>query len=274
MKTKQKKCSLCSDRGYVKNKQTKSIVLCNCIKKECQCKGTNSFFITDTDTDEMKRCICYKYRQKVSKLKKLYKNSLLPSKYYFKFIEDFQIKDKNGNFIQELLGLHSLITKFIDEFNPDKTKKGFLLWSETKGNGKTLSSSIVLNEIIFNYMLEGRYLKLSSSYFGMLKKSYSENNLKGYEQDIIKKYISYDILLIDDFGTERGTEWEIEKLYELIDGRCENEKLTLITTNNKITNLENLVKTDRIYSRLAEMCSIIHINSPSYRLLYVDKNEV
>lgn len=274
MNKRSKKCNLCSDRGYIKKKQQKTVVLCDCIKKICQCKGTNSYFLANPETGEFSRCGCYDYRYNVSKLRKLFKESLLPSKYYFKFIEDFLIKDQNNNFMKDFVGLHSFITRYIDEFNPEKTKKGFLLWSETKGNGKTLSASIVLNELIFNYMLNGRYLKLSSSYFGMLKKSYSEKNLKGYEQDIIKKYINYDLLLIDDFGTERGTDWEIEKLYELIDGRCENEKLTFITTNNDISNIETLVKTDRIYSRIAEMCQIIHIKAPSYRLFYLNKNEI
>jgi DNA replication protein DnaC len=271
---KNKKCNHCSDRGYIKNKNTKSFVLCECIKKQCECKGNNSFFLTNNETGELSRCPCFDYRYKLNVLRKIFKNSQFPAKYSFKFLEDFQIKDSNNNFMKDFVGLQSFIMKYIDDFKLGETKKGFLLWSETKGNGKTFSASIVLNELMFNYMLQGRYLKLSSSYFGMLKKSYSEKNLKGYEQDIIKKYIDYDLLLIDDFGTQRGTDWEIEKLYELIDGRCENEKLTFITTNNDINNIDTLVKTDRIYSRIAEMCKIVHIQAPCYRLFYLDKNEV
>lgn len=268
------KCKLCSDRGWIKNKENKSIQLCNCIKDICKCGGVSPFFISEENSDSLKRCECFNYRQKIKKIREIFQHSGLPVNYYFKYREDFNIRNEAGAVIKELVGLNEFIINYIDKFNINNCNKGFILWSATKGNGKTFSASIILNELIFNYALRGRYLKLSSSYFGMIRKSYAQTEIKGLEQDIIKKYINYDVLLIDDFGTERGTEWETEKLYELIDGRCENKKLTFITTNTDLSNIDTLVQTDRIFSRIVEMCKVIKVTAPSYRLLFLDKEEV
>lgn len=56
-----------------------------------------------------------------------------------------------------------------------------------------------------------------------------------------------DLLVIDDLGAERLTEWTIERLTSLLDHRWGNQKRTILTTN-----LEGKVLLDRYGSRLVD----------------------
>ena len=73
-------------------------------------------------------------------------------------------------------------------------------------------------------------------------------------------------LVIDDFGVQRNTEWEMEILYNLIDSRYANRRLTFVTTNQKVDELKDLAQ-GRIYSRFLEMCHIIHVTGEDFREL-------
>ena len=53
-------------------------------------------------------------------------------------------------------------------------------------------------------------------------------------------------------------------LYNLIDSRYSEERITIITSNSNITDYKK-VANGRVYSRILEMCKIIHVNLPDYR---------
>lgn len=83
------------------------------------------------------------------------------------------------------------------------------------------------------------------------------------EKAIVDRFTVYPFLILDDLGADRATEWAIETLYLIIDGRDANLKPTFITTNLSIPEIEKLYGA-RIASRIAGM-EIIKIDMPDYR---------
>ena len=79
--------------------------------------------------------------------------------------------------------------------------------------------------------------------------------------------INVPFLVIDDFGVQRNTEWESEMLYNLIDSRYAEERPIIITSNFNIDKFKE-VANGRVYSRVLEMCKIIHLDLPDYRENY------
>jgi DNA replication protein DnaC len=75
-------------------------------------------------------------------------------------------------------------------------------------------------------------------------------------------YQKVGLLVLDDLGAEKRSEWGIEKLETIVDYRYFNELPTIITTNCEINEL-----TDRIRSRIqrAMKSKIIAIDAPEYR---------
>jgi DNA replication protein DnaC len=72
--------------------------------------------------------------------------------------------------------------------------------------------------------------------------------------DLLDRLIAADLLHIDDVGAERTTDWVLEELYSIINGRYEDQRSVVITTN--ILDQEALCEqiTERTVSRLTEMC--------------------
>ena len=81
------------------------------------------------------------------------------------------------------------------------------------------------------------------------------------------------LLIIDDLGLERGTDYGLEQVYNVIDARYRSNKPLIITTNltlNEMQNETNIAR-KRIYDRVLEMCIPIQIQGPHMRKIERDK---
>jgi DNA replication protein DnaC len=83
------------------------------------------------------------------------------------------------------------------------------------------------------------------------------------EEGIIRHYSDVELLVIDDLGAEKTSEYSITTLYLIIDRRNRELKKTIITTNLTLQEVEETLGA-RMASRLADM-KIIKINMPDYR---------
>lgn len=66
------------------------------------------------------------------------------------------------------------------------------------------------------------------------------------------------LLVIDDLGAEKPSEWTCEKLYEIVDERYAQRKPLLVTSNVPPAKLADFVG-ERVASRFAEMCQVVPI---------------
>ena len=107
---------------------------------------------------------------------------------------------------------------------------------------------------------------------GDLKKAYSGGIP---ENEIIGPLIEAEILVIDEMGKGKSSEWELNILDQIISNRYNSSKTVLITTNfvaedylpknsRKTEILEDRVG-ERIASRLREMCNLFFIDGVDYR---------
>jgi DNA replication protein DnaC len=72
--------------------------------------------------------------------------------------------------------------------------------------------------------------------------------------ELLDRLTAVDLLHIDDVGAERTTDWVLEELYSIVNGRYEDQRSIVITTN--ILDREALCEqiSERTVSRLTEMC--------------------
>jgi DNA replication protein DnaC len=84
--------------------------------------------------------------------------------------------------------------------------------------------------------------------------------------DLLDRLTEVDLLHIDDVGAERTTDWVLEELYSIVNGRYEDERSIVITTN--ILDREALCEqiTARTVSRLTEMCDELPLVGEDHRL--------
>ena len=55
---------------------------------------------------------------------------------------------------------------------------------------------------------------------------------------IFPAFCSYPLLILDDFGMERGTEYGLEQVYSVIDSRYQSGKPLIATTNLTLEELQ------------------------------------
>lgn len=93
------------------------------------------------------------------------------------------------------------------------------------------------------------------------------NNAFSWRNEVVDRLCGYPLLIIDDFGMERGTEYALEQIYNIIDSRYRSRKPLIVTTNLTLTELKNPQDTAhaRIYDRLLELCTPIACTGPSMR---------
>lgn len=55
---------------------------------------------------------------------------------------------------------------------------------------------------------------------------------KGRDDDLVRVLIGTPLLVLDDFGAERPTDFALEQLYLVVDGRMTHRRQTIVTTNH------------------------------------------
>lgn len=76
------------------------------------------------------------------------------------------------------------------------------------------------------------------------------------DPEVMHKVRTTDLLLADDFGAERPTDWTAERIYSLINHRWEHQRPTIATTNADAPGLREVIG-DRAYSRLMDDAVVI-----------------
>lgn len=134
---------------------------------------------------------------------------------------------------------------------------GLLLWGNV-GVGKSFYAGCIANDLI------DKGIKVLCTTFPKILNGLFNADDKN---DYINSIVSYPFLIIDDLGTERGTDYAIEQLFTLIDERYKSNRPTIITTNLNPRDMAEVqdINYKRIYSRIAEMCVPFYIKQEAQR---------
>jgi len=95
------------------------------------------------------------------------------------------------------------------------------------------------------------------------RKTEDETNLT--EEELVEYYSTVPLLVLDDIGVEKITDWSFQLLYIIINRRYENLKKTIFTSNFNLTELAEKLGDDRIPSRIQQMCEIAKSKDIDYR---------
>ncbi|BCI60597.1 ATP-binding protein [[Clostridium] leptum] len=135
---------------------------------------------------------------------------------------------------------------------------GLLLWGKV-GTGKSYFAGCIANALM------EQEIPVKMTNFAVVLNDLAA----GFEgrNEYISRLCSYPLLILDDFGMERGTEYGLEQVYHVIDSRSRSEKPLIVTTNLTPDNLQNPQDTAhaRIYDRLLEMCVPVFFTGENIR---------
>ena len=84
----------------------------------------------------------------------------------------------------------------------------------------------------------------------------------------LKRILGYDLLVIDDIGAQRSTEYMMQHVYSVIDGRYRQGRPMVITTNLDFEGLSGGLASGpwgRIFDRISEVCYPVEFAGKSRR---------
>lgn len=196
-------------------------------------------------------------RQKERERERLLKKSGLPARYDQATLETVRVTRENRQAIEA-------VRRYIQ--NP----AGVLMLLGPVGTGKTHLAACVTNAFLDNLkrVTFGGVISL----LGRIKRSYRRDTPEGEAQQeeewqIIDELTTAPLLVLDDLGKERVSEWVEQILYQVIDARYGEKRPLVITTNFKPQELENRYQETgaAIVSRLAERCTAVYLGGDDWR---------
>jgi DNA replication protein DnaC len=101
------------------------------------------------------------------------------------------------------------------------------------------------------------------AWFQELRDAYAAND-STREQDRMEQMRQTDVLILDDLGAEKPSDWARERLYIIVNHRALARRATFVTTNRALEELEVVVG-ERVLSRLYGDALAIHLAGGDYR---------
>ena len=178
------------------------------------------------------------------------------------YIKDIDTQDKKQ------LEIIKWMDQFYETYDVSRNKKGLYLHGSF-GSGKTYLLTALLNELEIN-----KNVSIEIVYFPEALRSLKEDfDAFGYK---MHRYMTVNILLLDDIGAENVTEWgRDDVLGTILQTRMDKKKTTFFTSNLSITELEqNLsisktsvdkVKARRIIERIKQLTKDMELISENRR---------
>lgn len=222
------------------------------------CDGTGWKAIVSDGVRRVVRCECWKAEH----TRKLFDDARIPPRYRRCDFENFLVYPN-----EKLMNAVDAVRRFADAF--PNSPKGLCLIGP-HGIGKTHLAVAALRAAL-SKGCEGIFYE-TSDLLRLIRSTYNPVT-KTAEMEILQPLVSVQLLVLDDVGKEKTSEWVEETMTFIVNSRY-NQRLTTIFTSNYEDNpdLEALDSLrvrvgSRMYSRMHEMCDFIDYGGADYRLL-------
>jgi DNA replication protein DnaC len=244
------------------------------------CGGTGWQTVVRDKDREAVRCEC----RTNSRAGRLLAAAHIPMRYEHCELSNFNYTPEPGQ--QSLRDAWRTANTFVKEYDPIRGTRG-LLFVGSVGVGKTHLSIGILKDLISKRgvpCLFCDYRELLKS----IQNSYN-TSVQATEMEILRPIFDAEVLVLDELGAVRSTEWVFDTVNYVLNSRYNNAKTTIITTNftdgpeDKSWEIDNLRSSaaaervarretlgdrigERMRSRLHEMCMIVNITGEDHRI--------
>ena len=217
---------------------------------EDECPDCDGYGYIVTEND-VRICHCLAEKQLVKRLR----NANIPRRYRSKSLENFKADtDQRRAALQR-------VRKFVKEFDSSAEKGGLFLLGAS-GTGKTHLAVAALTELI-----EQGHTGLFYNSASMIRDFRNRVGGSNTEEQNARldRLISVDVLVIDDLGVTRLSDFVREQTYSVIDQRYSENKTLIVTSNLNMKELEEQI-TYPVFSRVCGMCSIVNPGDIDFRI--------
>lgn len=224
------------------------------------CPACRGFGVLETATGRVVACGCQAAGLAEARLKA----AEIPQRYLNCKVENFDLRRPGAS--QSHMRASLIARKFIEDW---KTRDRGLMFVGPVGVGKTHLSVAILKTLIEDCGVRGIFCDFSDL-LERIKATFSRTNPDNAD-DVLAPYRDAELLVLDELGALRPTDWVRDVLYGLINTRYNRQRLTIVTSNYSDApvrqgeeKLEDRIGT-MVRSRLYEMCDLVVLDGLDYR---------
>ena len=176
-----------------------------------------------------------KQRREMEAIESLKAQSLMDAKFSRQTFDAWQVTDENEK-------AYRICRRYVERWDSMlENNQGLLLYGSV-GTGKTYAAACIANAL-----LDRRVPVVMTSFVKLLD---------GYDDELTRRLNRARLLIVDDLGAERGTDYALEKVYAIIDGRYRAGLPMILTTNLELGDMQKTadIRYGRIYDRIFETC--------------------
>ena len=229
------------------------------------CSGSGWELIDVDGSQQVRRCQCYQEQFR----RKMWENTRIPERFRNCRLDNYEVsKPGKGKrvFDPNLTTSKQICDVFVKRY--PAVEQGLLLMG-TIGVGKTHLAVSIVAELT----LQKGVHCLFYDFRDLLKAIQSSYDFRSQvsELSILEPVVNCEVLVLDELGARKVTDWMLDMLTYIINKRYNNKKITIITSNwmDKPVKAEDETLTDRvgsrIRSRLREMCQEVMVKGTDYR---------
>lgn len=232
------RCGVCGERKQLKINILGYSRIVPCI---CQCRA-------DELEEKRKRD---EYEERMHTVNRLKDASMMASKFRDASFSKYKVRPENRNQVK-------LAWNYVKRFREMKEKNQGLLLYGPVGTGKSYTAACIANAL-----MEQSVTVVMTSFVKILQDIQSVGN----EANYIQILNSASLLIIDDLGAERNTDYALEKVYNIIDSRSRTDKPMILTTNLELPEMLECtdIRYKRVYDRIFETCYPVEMKGKSFR---------
>lgn len=233
-------CGKCGSRKQLRVKFGDKTHVVRCV---CKCESK--------ELEEKKRQ--EEYEEQMRRINRMKEASMMDKKYREVTFDKYEVREENKKVFE-------MAKKYADRFQDMyKKNQGLLLYGPV-GTGKSFTAAC-----IGNYLLNNAKPVIMTSFVKILQDIWENDR----EAEYITILNSASLLIIDDLGTERETDYALEKVYNIIDSRVRANKPMIITSNLELNDMMECedIRKKRIYDRILECCYPMYVGGKSFRMM-------
>lgn len=233
-------CGKCGSRKQLRVKFGDKTHVVRCV---CKCESK--------ELEEKKRQ--EEYEEQMRRINRLKEASMMDKKYREVTFDKYEVREENKKVFETA-------KKYADRFQDMyKKNQGLLLYGPV-GTGKSFTAAC-----IGNYLLNNAKPVIMTSFVKILQDIWENDR----EAEYITILNSASLLIVDDLGTERETDYALEKVYNIIDSRVRANKPMIITSNLELNDMMECedIRKKRIYDRILECCYPMYVGGKSFRMM-------
>ena len=233
-------CGKCGSRKQLRVKFGDKTHVVRCV---CKCESK--------ELEEKKRQ--EEYEEQMRRINRLKEASMMDKKYREVTFDKYEVREEN-------MKVFEMAKKYADRFQDMyKKNQGLLLYGPV-GTGKSFTAAC-----IGNYLLNNAKPVIMTSFVKILQDVWENDR----EAEYITILNGASLLIVDDLGTERETDYALEKVYNIIDSRVRANKPMIITSNLELNDMMECedIRRKRIYDRILECCYPMYVGGKSFRMM-------